>query len=158
MRIDPLRARLEISHGCLSCLTHGLEITNPQWSQSRRMLEVAGGRYALIRYSVDYWLRHLFDSLNRMNDRDDFNTMLDAIDKLDDMHGVIKEFYSSKKSKPITDVESLDESALSREILDRPHLKDMLVENFRFESSLKKQEFVSGKGIQQCSILQYNVD
>lgn len=148
MRIDPLRAHLEISHGCLSCLTQGLDIINPQWPPKSRMLEVAGGRYALIRYSVDYWLRHLLDSLNRMNDRNDLDTMLEAIDELDDRHGLMKEFYSSKKSKPITDLESLDESVLSKDILDRPHLKDMLVEQIRFESSLKKQEFASGKGIQ----------
>jgi len=147
MRIDPLRANLEISHGCLSCLTQGLDIMNPQWPPGRQVREVTGGRYALIRYSMDYWLRHLLDSLNRMNDHNDLDTLLEAIDRLDDRHGVIKELCSLKTSKPITDVGLLDESMLSREILDLPHLKDMLVDHLRFQNSLKKQEFASGKGI-----------
>jgi hypothetical protein len=118
------------------------------------MLEVARGRYALIKYSMDYWLRHVLDSLNRLNDCSDLDTMLEAIDQLDDRHGVIKELYSSKKSELIMDVESLDEALLPREILELPHLKDLLVDHHRFESSLKKQEFVNGKGIQRCLLLQ----
>jgi hypothetical protein len=158
MRIDPLRANLEITHGCLSCLIEGLDIMNPQWPPGRQVREVTGGRYALIRYSMDYWLRHLLDSLNRMNDRNDLDTMLEAIDRFDDRHGVIKELCSSKESKPITDVESLDELVLPSEILKLPHLKDMLVDHFRFESSLKKRKFASGKGIQWCLLLQEDVN
>lgn len=131
---------------------------NPQWSPKRLVLEVTGGRYALIRYSMDYWLRHILDSLNRLNDRNDLDKILEAIDELDDRDGVIKETCSLEKPKPITDVELVDESKLSREILNLPHLKDMLVNHLRFENSIKNKEFSSGKGIRQCSLLQYDVD
>ncbi|KAF2789210.1 hypothetical protein K505DRAFT_313557 [Melanomma pulvis-pyrius CBS 109.77] len=144
--IDPLNASLEISHGCLSCLTQGLDILDPQWSLQRQILEVTGGRHALIRYSIDFWLKHLLASIDKIEDRTDLKNMLEALDELDDRHGTIKDYCSSRKAKPIVVAESLDEFVFSTKILKWPHLKDMLSEHLRFESSLKKQEFVSGKG------------
>jgi hypothetical protein len=47
------------------------------------MLEVAGGRYALSRYAIDFWLRHLFAATDKMKNGVELDKMLEAIDELD---------------------------------------------------------------------------
>jgi hypothetical protein len=145
--IDPVRARLEISHGCLICLSQGLDILDPNWSIQRRMLEVAGGRYALLRYSIDFWLRHLFASTDKMKNGVELEKMLEAIDELDDRHGVIKGRYPPKNNPPTANTKLLEGSVLFTRILDLPHLKDMLASHLQYESNLKKAEFTCGQGI-----------
>jgi hypothetical protein len=151
--IDPVRARLEISHGCLSCLSQGLDILDPSWCIQRRMLEVAGGRYALLRYSIDFWLRHLIASTDKMKSGVELDRMLEAIDELDDRHEMVKGRYPPKKKPPIADAKPLEESVLSTRILELPHLKDMLADYLQYESTLKKAEFTCGQGILYITLL-----
>lgn len=112
------------------------------------MLEIAGGRYALIRYSIDFWLRHFVNSANKTDDFAEMDALLEAMDELHDRHEIIKEHRAPRMVRPILDAESPDESLLPTKTLKSPYLKEMIVDCLRFETSLKKQEFASGTGMQ----------